>query len=99
MPSRALPIPAERVKMAAAVVITGEDVRTLQALAAAGRIPGAAKLSRNWSFDEAKLRAWVRGKERERWQNDQGSRGTATGAGRSYGVEPKSPAKSTGGAY
>jgi hypothetical protein len=54
--------------MPEALAITGERERTLQALAAQGRIPGAAKLSRCWTFDERKLLAWVKQKEREREQ-------------------------------
>jgi hypothetical protein len=47
----------ERIKMARAVEITGESARTLQAAAAAGLIPGAARPFKCWTFDETELRA------------------------------------------
>jgi hypothetical protein len=57
MPRQALASAPERIKMARAVQITGETERTLQAAAAAGLIPGAAKPCKCWTFDEARLRA------------------------------------------
>ena len=57
--SKPLPVRPERIKIAIAIAITGESERTLQALAAAGRIPGAARLSRCWTFNERQLRQWV----------------------------------------
>ena len=55
----ALAAPVERVKIARAAEITGETRRTLQALAAAGRIPGAVKERGQWIFDESALRRWL----------------------------------------
>lgn len=88
----------ERVKIARAAEITGENVRTLQALAAAGRVPGAAKLSRNWTFDIADLRIWIRRRKAETCQNAR-RRKTATGAGPSYGGNSRSVERSSDGAY
>jgi hypothetical protein len=63
MPRQALAIVPERIKMAAAIAMTGESERTLQALAARGKIPGASKPSKCWTFDVVELRNWVeRGK-------------------------------------
>ena len=41
------------------MIRTGEKRRTLQHLASRGRIPGAAKLSRNWTFDLERLEQWI----------------------------------------
>lgn len=56
MPRQALASAPERIKMAAAVAITGETEHTLQAAAARGDIPGAAKPFKCWTFDEVLLR-------------------------------------------
>ncbi len=64
----------ERIQTREASAITGLKPRTIQLLAEQGKIPGAAQLSgRRWTFDRAKLRQWIRSKEREAW------RGTSTG--------------------
>lgn len=55
----------ERVGAAEAAAITGMPMRSVQALAAEGRIPGAARLGGRWKFDEARLRAWLDEKEGE----------------------------------
>ena len=46
----------ERCKTAEAAAITGLDARTLQEKAAAGLIPGAAKIFGRWTYDIAALR-------------------------------------------
>ena len=60
-----LPIRAERVKTADACAITGMTPRRLQLMVKAGRVPGAAKMFGVLTFDEAKLRAWVKEREDE----------------------------------
>jgi hypothetical protein len=55
----------KRCKIAGAVEILGESERTIRNKAAAGLIPGAAKLFGTWSFDVALLHAFVAEKERE----------------------------------
>ena len=45
----------ERIRASAAAAILGLEVRTVQALAARGSIPGAAKLGGTWTFDETAL--------------------------------------------
>lgn len=57
--------PAERVAIHEAGRITGLKRRTLQAMAAAGRVPGAAKLGGIWSFDVERLRGWLRDQEQK----------------------------------
>jgi hypothetical protein len=47
---------AERVRPASAAAITGLTVRTVQALALRGEIPGAAKLGGSWTFDVKALK-------------------------------------------
>jgi hypothetical protein len=71
MPLKPLASAPERIKMARAVEISGETDRTLQAAAAAGLIPGAAKPFKCWTFDETQLRAWLKAKERKAWQSGQ----------------------------
>lgn len=51
--------------MPGAIEILGESERTIRSKAAAGLIPGAAKLFGTWSFDVALLHAFVSQKERE----------------------------------
>jgi hypothetical protein len=64
------PVPgSERVSVEKAAAILGPPMRTLQALAARGEIPGAAKLGGRWTFDIEKLRRLVRQRERETWQS------------------------------
>jgi len=53
----------ERVLIEGAARITGLPSRTLQSLSARGEIWGAAKLGRRWTYDEMRLRAWVRANE------------------------------------
>ena len=43
----------ERVTMGRAVEIIGLPSRTVQEMACAGKIPGAVKFGRSWTFDEA----------------------------------------------
>lgn len=44
---------------------TGLSRRTVQAMAARGEIPGAAKFGKLWTFDRLKLARWIREKEQE----------------------------------
>ena len=74
---------AERVRPQAAVTITGLSLRTVQALALRGEIPGAAKLGGSWTFDEAALRNWI--KERIQWPKDQKPLNTPIGGAAPYG--------------
>lgn len=54
--------PRERVRVDDAAAILGISGRSVQALAARGEIPGAAKIGGLWTFDEAALRLWIREK-------------------------------------
>jgi len=55
---------AERVRVAAVARITSLSPRKVQELAVVGRIPSAAKLGGVWTFDPARVRAWIREQER-----------------------------------
>jgi predicted DNA-binding transcriptional regulator AlpA len=59
-----------RIRPAEVARITSLSVRQIQAMAAAGKIPGAARLGGVWSFDLAKIDAWVRAAEREAIRQD-----------------------------
>ncbi|WP_428492142.1 helix-turn-helix domain-containing protein [Rhodopila sp.] len=54
---------AERIRASGVADITGLGVRTVQAFAASGELPGAIKLGHLWTFDPAKIRLWMRQQE------------------------------------
>ena len=58
----------ERGTIEQATAIMGVPQRTVQALAARGDLPGAAKFGRVWTFDLARLRRHVKDKEKETWR-------------------------------
>ncbi|OYX67701.1 MAG: hypothetical protein B7Y95_22530 [Rhizobiales bacterium 32-66-11] len=62
----------ERIRAFEASAILGVEVRTVQALACRGELPGACKIGGLWTFDEAALRAWI--KDRSAPGNQSGSR-------------------------
>lgn len=83
----------ERIRADAAASILGVELRTVQALAARGEVPGAAKIGGVWTFDESALRSWI--KERTQCPKDRQPRNTAIGEGRRYGRDlPLQAAKS-----
>lgn len=49
----------ERIRAHHAATILGVELRTVQALAARGELPGAAKIGGLWTFDESALRLWI----------------------------------------
>lgn len=65
---------SERVKVQRVSEITGMSRRQVQAMAAGGKIPSAAQLGKQWTFDEARVRIWIRAREKAVWQ------ATSTGA-------------------
>lgn len=54
-----MPLTFERIRASAAASILGVEVRTVQALASRGQIPGAAKIGGTWTFDEKALRKFA----------------------------------------
>jgi excisionase family DNA binding protein len=83
----------ERVGIRTAAAILGRPARTVQDLAARGEIPGAAKIGRAWTFNEARLRLWVRQRE------DEACPRTSTGAAKSGGRGSRSVGTSIDAAY
>ncbi|MGI3902682.1 MAG: tyrosine-type recombinase/integrase [Janthinobacterium lividum] len=90
---------AERIGRQDAAAIMGLPERTVTLLARRKEIPGAAILGRRWTFDEVALRAWIRSKEDEVWQDHGSPRRAATGAARRSGVASRSRASNTDEAY
>jgi len=71
----------ERIRAFEASAILGVEVRTVQALACRGELPGACKIGGVWTFDEAALRAWI--KDRSAPGNQSGSRSKPGGSAHS----------------
>ncbi|RTE92887.1 DNA-binding protein [Bradyrhizobium sp. LVM 105] len=93
----------ERVTTEMAAKILGLPARTVQDMALAGEIPGAAKFGRRWTFDEQKLRNYIRRREEEQWQDanrrhlpERNGAGTySTRSSRLRGSQSGSPSKLT----
>lgn len=87
--------------MAAACAITGRQARALRDLAGVGKVPGAGKIGARWTFDVAKLRAWINAAEAVPCQNAQKPRHTATGGrtARTSGAGNRSTSANIDGAY
>ncbi|MCX5516172.1 hypothetical protein C3941_19470 [Kaistia algarum] len=87
----------ERIRADAVAAILGIEVRTVQALAARGELPGAMKIGRLWTFDESALRLWIR--ERTTCLNDRRHQSTHTGAKTRYGRDLPLQAEKSARAY
>jgi Helix-turn-helix domain len=74
--------PSDRVDKYEAAAILHCDPRTIVDMARTGRLPSAAKLTREWSFDAAALRDYVRRKEIEACRHAQRPPADAIGVGR-----------------
>lgn len=72
---------SERVKVARICEVTGMSVRQVQAMAAAGKIPSAAQLGKQWTFREEIVRRWVRNRERKSWRKISTNEERSGGAG------------------
>jgi hypothetical protein len=88
-----------RISIEKAIELTGRNRRALQSLAATGKIPGAAKIGRVWTFNLYRLRRWIRQLEAESCKKENAPRGMPTGAARSCGAGSWSEDKSSSGAY
>jgi hypothetical protein len=56
----------ERIRIAAAAGIVGVSISKLRSMVAYGKVPGAAFIDdRVLTFDEARLRAWIKDRETE----------------------------------
>ncbi len=92
---------AERVRAARIAEITGLSLRGIQAMAAKGIIPSAAKIGSIWTFDEASVRLWVQEKEATPCVTNAGASPRKTSIGET-GLPMagwKLPAASTAAAY
>jgi len=69
----------ERVPIERACEILGLKSRTIQKMALRGEIPGAVKFGRRWTFNEERLRQFVRDKEGEQWHAGEKLRQECTG--------------------
>lgn len=87
---------SERGTAADAAAILGFKPRKLQAMSQRGKIPGAAKLGRLWTYDLAKLRSFVEQQEQAICQNEK-TRPAVTGAGKFSGVKLRSVGSGSGG--
>jgi excisionase family DNA binding protein len=54
-----------RIQSRAAAAILGVSQRTVQSLAIAGELPGAARIGGTWTFDAEKLTAFLKQRERD----------------------------------
>lgn len=75
---------SERVDKYGAALILGKTPRAIVQMA--HRLPGAAKIGRNWTFDIKKIREFVRVKEIEKCQADAGLLPDVIGKAKSYGA-------------
>jgi excisionase family DNA binding protein len=82
-----------RIRTKDAAEMLGVAPRTIQAMVARGRLPGAAKIGGVLTFDESKLRRYLDGEEARCRMS------ICTDAERSGGCEPPSPAESSARAY
>jgi hypothetical protein len=81
----------QRCTLQTATAMLGLSARAVQALAARGDIPGAAKIGRRWTFDLDTLRRFIKNKESEVWQSARRPP-DVTGAAPLYGVASRSVA-------
>lgn len=90
----------ERIGSREVAKIMGEPLRTVQAMAADGKIPSAAQLlSSRWTFDEKTIRAWIKDREDEVWRKSERRRRAPIGAAKPYGADLSSRAGRSDGAY
>ena len=67
-----------RIRVAEVACMLGIGVRCVQQMAATGRLPGAARIGKLWTFDPAKIRAYLADAE-ARCQNQISIRGMEFG--------------------
>jgi hypothetical protein len=88
----------ERGTIQDALSILGKADRTVRAMAAKGKIPGAAKIEGTWTFNLDLLRNYVSSKEQEAWQRARPQRAVSGGrASSTVGFKPA--AKTSNGHY
>lgn len=95
---RRLDPPPERGTKYDAASILGIRPRTVTELALLRKLPGAARIGGQWTFDLAKLRQYVADKEREACRNDEPQK-AASGAKACFGGAHRSAAATSNGRY
>jgi hypothetical protein len=87
----------ERIDKHRAAQLLACPPRVVVAMAAAGKLPSAAKLTGEWSFDEVRLRDYIHAKETEACLSRSGRPQDAIGAVKLSGVAPLRVASSSAG--
>ena len=78
--AREAAVPKERGAIDDAIAILGLKQRHIQAMAAKGELPGAAKFGNRWTFDLEQLRSYVRGEQERQWaENNRRHHAAASG--------------------
>ena len=57
----------QRIRAPAAAAMLGVSPRSVQAMAARGDLPSAAKIGKVWTFDPATLSRWISDREADVW--------------------------------
>jgi excisionase family DNA binding protein len=89
----------ERISISVAADILGISGRTIRHMAQRGEIPGAAKIGRRWTFDQARLRDYVRRQEAATCQSARRHLPDVSGVATPYGVEFRSGGETSSGRY
>ena len=89
----------ERITIEELAGLLGVPIRTVQAMAARGEIPSAAKFGRRWTFDEARIRVWIKDREGEICRERAKTDATSIGEAASGGHGSRSMGPSVEGAY
>src|SRR6516164_7937243 len=89
----------ERICISVAADILGISGRTIRHMAQLGEIPGAAKIGRRWTFDQARLRDYVRRREAATCQNAGRHPLDVSGVATPYGAEFRSAGETSNGLY
>jgi excisionase family DNA binding protein len=88
----------ERGTVREAAKILGLKVRKIQAMSQRGELPGAAKIRRQWTYNLAKLRGFIRQQERAtQCQSNESPRPDATGGEIFSGAALRSAGSASGG--
>jgi excisionase family DNA binding protein len=89
----------ERISISVAADILGIPGRTIRHMAQRGELPGAAKIGRRWTFDQARLRDYVRRQEAATCQSAGRHLPDVFGVATRYGVAFRSGGETSNGRY
>jgi hypothetical protein len=90
---------SERIKLKDALPILGLSERTVRAMAACGDIPGAAFYAKRWTFDQTKLRQFVKSMEAATWQRNERPRRAVSGGAQRSGAVSRSRVETSSSLY